>query len=250
MLELRHIHKELAGKTVLEDVCLQVERGKTLVIVGSSGTGKSVTLQHMIGLLKPDHGEVIVDGRELHKASYRELEEIRNYFGMLFQGGALINWMNIFENIALPLREHNKLTEKEIAEKVRDSLAMVNLEGIEKKMPSELSGGMIKRAGLARAIIKRPPIILYDEPTAGLDPIMARNIDNIIHSLQTELGVTSVVVTHDLITAFTIGDKVALLHEGKIASINTPEKFYHNASDFVREFVHAQEMPEKLKPKR
>ncbi len=244
MLELRNIHKSLGGKAVLEDVSLRVEHGETLVVVGSSGAGKSVALQHMIGLMHPDRGEVLVDGQPMHKATGSRLARLREYFGMLFQGGAMINWMNIFDNIALPLRERNRWSEEEIAERVHQALALVSLEEVEHKMPVQLSGGMLKRAGLARAIIMRPPIILYDEPTSGLDPILSRNIDKLILHLQKKLEVTSVVVTHDLISAFSVGDKVALLHQGRIAIVGTPEEFRHADDDFVQEFINAQKCPE------
>ncbi len=242
MLELRNIRKTLAGKTVLDQLSLQVERGRTLVIVGSSGAGKSVALQHMIGLMKPDSGEVLVDGRPLHSARGRALSELRRSFGMLFQGGALINWMNVFDNVALPLRERGGIGEEEIEERVRQALALVNLPEVESKMPPELSGGMLRRAGLARAIVTRPPIILYDEPTAGLDPVLSRSIDQLIHKLQHEMNVTSVVVTHDLISAFSVGDQVALLHQGRIVSLGTPRQFQADPEPLVQSFIEAQRM--------
>ncbi len=240
MLELRNINKTLGGQSVLRGLSLRVERGETMVVVGSSGAGKSVALKHMIGLLRPDSGEVMIDGQTMHTAGGAELRKLRRWFGMLFQGGALINWINIFDNIALPLRERGESSEKEIKDRVREALEMVNLPQIQHQMPAELSGGMVKRAALARAIVTRPPIVLYDEPTAGLDPILSRNIDRLIQHLQSQMGVTSVVVTHDLVSAFSIGDRVALLHEGRIACMGTPEEFQHHESPLAHEFIAAQ----------
>ncbi len=240
MLELRNINKTLGGKPVLNNLSLRIERGETMVVVGSSGAGKSVALQHMIGLLKPDSGEVLLEGQPIQNASGNSLEQLRQCFGMLFQGGALINWMNIFDNIALPLRERGCFSEQDVKKRVRKALELVNLTDIDKKMPVSLSGGMTKRAGLARAIVTEPPIILYDEPTAGLDPILSRSIDRLIQRLQDEMGVTSVVVTHDLVSAFAVGDKIALIQQGQIASLGTKEEFKQDTSPLVREFIEAQ----------
>ena len=240
MIELRNICKELHGKQILDNVSLHVERGETLVIVGSSGAGKSVTLKHMIGLLKPDSGEVLVEGEAVHEAHGTELERIRHKFGVLFQSGALINWMNVFENVALPLFEKTNLSEARVKEIVSEKLALVGLAGAETKMPAELSAGMKKRAGLARAIVRDPAIILYDEPTSGLDPVLSRSIDRLINDLKREINATGVVVTHDLHSAFQVGDKVAMLHEGKIAQFGTPAEFVQSKHPFVQDFIKAQ----------
>jgi len=240
MIELRNVWKKLGGQDVLRGVTLQVARGKTFVIVGPSGTGKSVTLQHMVGLLTPDDGEVLIDGENIHRARGAALEHIRDKFGVLFQSGALINWMNVFENVGLPLMEKTDLAYTEILAAVREKLAMVGLEGIEQKMPAELSGGMRKRVGLARAIVRHPSIVLYDEPTSGLDPVTARHIDRLIQDLQGRLGVTSVVVTHDLHSAFTVGDEVAMLYQGAIVEVGTPNQFRASSHPFVREFIESQ----------
>ena len=240
MIRLQDVHKELGGKPVLTGVSLTVERGETLVIVGSSGTGKSVTLQHMVGLLKPDRGDVEIDGESIVEARGRRLEAIRSRFGVLFQSGALINWMNIFDNVALPLTEKTTLSESEIADAVHRTLGLVGLRDADKKMPAEMSGGMKKRAALARAIIHSPAIVLYDEPTSGLDPVMARTIDGLIRDLQDRFEVTSVVVTHDLNSAFTVGDRVAMLHEGTIVECAPPEAFRRSGQPYVREFITAQ----------
>ncbi len=240
MLELRNVYKELAGKQVLRGVSFTVERGKTQVVVGSSGAGKSVTLQHIVGLLEPDSGSVFVDGLEVHARKQRQLQKIREKCGMLFQSGALINWMNIFDNIALPLREKTSMTEKQIVDRVHEALALVELDGVDGKMPGELSGGMRKRAGLARAIVNEPALILYDEPTSGLDPVLSRSIDRLIVRLQKELNATSVVVTHDLKSAFAVADSVAMLHDGEIRCNCPPAEFKKNTDPVVSEFVQAQ----------
>ena len=240
MIVLEHIQKSFRGMQVLRDVDLQIKRGETMVIVGSSGTGKSVTLKHMVGLLAPDSGRLLIDGVDITAARGRKLEAMRAKFGVLFQSGALINWMTIAENVALPLYEHTSMGDEEIMTAVREKLAMVNLFDCEDKRPSEVSGGMKKRAALARAIIAEPQILLYDEPTSGLDPIMSRLIDNLIQSIQKNLGVTSVVVTHDLHSALSIGDRIAMLHEGEVAELGTPDEFIHSKHAFVQEFIAAQ----------
>jgi phospholipid/cholesterol/gamma-HCH transport system ATP-binding protein len=240
MIELRDLHKELGGKPVLQGVDLTVSEGQTLVIVGFSGTGKSVTLQHIMGLMRPDRGDVLIDGVSVPNSRGRQLEQIRNRFGVLFQSGGLINWMTVGENIALPLLEKTDLGDDEIARAVRENLEVVELDGVERKMPSEISGGMRKRAALARAIIRRPAIVLYDEPTSGLDPVTSRKIDRLIRDLQHRLGVTSVVVTHDLRSAFDIGDQVALLHEGRIVELADPDGFRRSSEPLVQEFIRSQ----------
>lgn len=240
MVELENLCKSLGGRPILKGVNLRVKKGETLVIVGSSGTGKSVTLQHIVGLMTPDKGRVVIDGKNLTEARGRSLEELRTKFGVLFQSGALINWMNIFDNIALPLYEHTKLSDKEIADIVHEKLRLVGLNDVDKKMPSEISGGMKKRAGLARAIVRNPEILLYDEPTSGLDPVLSRSIDKLILNLQEELDVTSIVVTHDLKSAFTVGNRVALLHHGTVAECCSPEEFKNSSNPMVRRFIDAQ----------
>ncbi len=217
-----------------------MRRGETFVIVGPSGTGKSVTLQHMVGLLHPDEGEVLIEGENMNTSRGQALAKIRNKFGFLFQSGALINWMNVFENVALPLLEKTDMDYPDVVNAVHEYLALVGLEGIEEKMPAELSGGMRKRVGLARAIIQKPAIVLYDEPTSGLDPVMARNIDRLIQELQKKMRVTSVVVTHDLHSAFTVGNTVAMLYDGQIVEAGSPKEFAASKHPFVKEFMNAQ----------
>lgn len=240
MIELINVSRELGGRKVLQNVSLRVGEGETLVIVGSSGAGKSVTLKHITGLLTPDQGEVLIDGDSLHRAHGRAREIILEKLGVLFQSGALINWMNLYENIALPLFEKTELDENEITAIVREKLALVGLEGIEHSMPAELSGGMRKRAALARAIVREPAIILYDEPTSGLDPVLSRSIDELIIDLQRRLGVTAIVVTHDLISACSVGNRIAMLHEGRIIMDAPPAEFIAGDQPVVKKFVEAQ----------
>lgn len=240
MITLEHVTKMLGGRRVLDGVDLEVRRGETLVVVGPSGTGKSVTLKHMVRLMTPDEGRVVVDGETVSEAAGTALERIREKFGVLFQGGALLEWLNVGENVALPLREKTTLKEGEIQDKIRDKLRLVGLEGDMEKYPSEISGGMRKRVGLARAIVRDPQIILYDEPTSGLDPVSSRTIDRLIESLRQELGVTSVVVTHDLHSALSIGTRIAMLHSGRICELATPDAFVRSESPEVQQFLEAQ----------
>jgi phospholipid/cholesterol/gamma-HCH transport system ATP-binding protein len=244
MIELRNIQKTLAGKQVLDGVSLEVKKGETMVIIGASGSGKTVCLKHIVGLLLPDDGVVEVDGVDVAGAGGRELESLRDRFGVLFQSGGLINWMTVGENVALPLQERTNTPPEEIDRLVKEKLGMVGMEGTEEQFPSEISGGMKKRAGLARAIIRNPAVLLYDEPTSGLDPVTSRKIDRLILDLQKELGVTSVVVTHDLHSAVAVGDRIATLHQGKIVDISTPEEFLKSEHPVVSEFRKAQSLEE------
>lgn len=245
MIRFNQVHKTLGGKVVLDGLDLHVAKGETMVIVGASGTGKSVTLKHMVGLLRPDAGTVHVGDQEVSSCRGAALEQVRERFGVLFQSGALINWMSVGENVALPLIEKTRLRDEEIARRVSEKLAMVDLDGHEAKYPSEISGGMKKRVGLARAIVRDPEILLYDEPTSGLDPVMARQVDHLIRELQAKLGVTSVVVTHDLASAFTVGDRITMLHLGRAAAVAKPADFMNSNNPQVRAFVDAQFEAEK-----
>lgn len=240
MIKLENVTKILGERRVLDGVNLEVRRGETLFVVGPSGTGKSVTLKHMIRLMTPDEGRVVVDGDVVSEAAGKDLERIRDKFGVLFQGGALLEWLNVGENVALPLREKTKLTEDEIEAKVIEKLAMVGLEKDLEKYPSEISGGMRKRVGLARAIVMDPKIILYDEPTSGLDPVSSRMIDRLIDHLKNELGVTSVVVTHDLHSALSIGSRIAMLTGGKIVEMAVPGDFVKSQVEEVQQFLESQ----------
>ncbi len=240
MIRFEQVTKRFGSQTVLDRVDLEVRRGETFVIVGPSGVGKSVTLKHMIRLLTPDEGRVWLEEDCVNEADGATLVRIRDRFGVLFQNAALLAWLTVFENVALPLRERTRWSEAEIAQRVRDCLALVGLEAHAEKYPDELSGGMRKRAGLARAIVRRPEIILYDEPTSGLDPVSSRSIDRLINDMRAQLGVTSVVVTHDMHSALGIGTRIALIHGGRFVEIAEPGSFLRSSHPKVREFLEAQ----------
>jgi phospholipid/cholesterol/gamma-HCH transport system ATP-binding protein len=240
MIRFEHVTKLLGGRSVLDDLSVDIKKGEIFTIVGPSGTGKSVTLKHMIRLLTPTRGSVWVDGVEISAAYGSALDRARERFGYLFQGGALLGWMTVAENIALPLREKTKLPEPEIGARVAEALRMVELERDGDKYPSEISGGMQKRAGLARAIVRRPEIVLYDEPTSGLDPVTSRTIDRLIRRLNEELGITSVVVTHDLQGALLIADRIAMLTGGRFVEVSEPRSFVATDQPDVRAFLDAQ----------
>jgi phospholipid/cholesterol/gamma-HCH transport system ATP-binding protein len=240
MIRFEKVTKTLGGRPVLDGIELDIQQGETFVIVGPSGTGKSVTLKHMVRLLTPDAGRVWV-GDDLVSESYGPaLEKIRDRFGVLFQGGALLEWLTVKENVALPLREKTRLTEDEIQAQVMAKLQLVGLERDGEKQPSEISGGMRKRAGLARAIVRNPEIILYDEPTSGLDPVSSRMIDSLINNMRSELKVTSVVVSHDLHSALSIGTRIAMLESGHIVELAPPAEFIASANPDVQRFLASQ----------
>lgn len=236
-IEVKDVHKSFDGLPVLKGVDLQIPRGEITVIVGGSGVGKSVLLKHMIGLMKPDRGSIVVDGVDITRLGSRELNRIRRKFGMLFQSAALFDSMTVEENVAFPLREHTKLKPRQIRRKVREKLRLVGLERVEAKMPAELSGGMRKRVGLARAIALEPEIILYDEPTTGLDPILCDAIERLIKRMQEELDITSVVISHDIEGSFRIANHLAMLHAGHIIEAGRPEEFRNSANPAVRQFL-------------
>lgn len=240
MIRFDHVTKHLAGALILDDISLEVRPHETLVVVGFSGAGKSVMLRHMVRFLTPDAGRVWVGEACVSEASDNELATIRRRFGYLFQGSALIQWLTVGDNVALPLRETLALEEDEIQRRVRETLAMVQMNGSEDKFPSELSGGMQKRTALARAIVTNPDIILYDEPTSGLDPVTSRTIDRLIDRLRTDLGVTGVVVTHDLHSALEIGSRIAMLHQGKLIEVAAPKDFTRSNNEHVGRFLEAQ----------
>lgn len=240
MIRFEHVTKTLGGRDVLSDLSFEVQKGEIFAIVGPSGTGKSVTLKHMVRLLTPTSGSVWIENTEISAADGAELDRVRERFGYLFQGGALLGWMNVADNIALPLREKTRLPESEIGTRVAEALRMVGLENDGDKMPSEISGGMQKRAGLARAIVRRPEIVLYDEPTSGLDPVTARTIDALIRRLNQDLGITSVVVTHDLQGALLSADRIAMLTGGRFVEVSAPKAFVATEQPDVRGFLDAQ----------
>ena len=237
MIEVRHLEKRFAGQTVLDDVSFQIENGESVAIIGRSGIGKSVLLKHLIGLLQPDKGEVLIDGENIVPMDERQLLRVRQKFGMLFQGAALFDSMTVAENVAFALRRNARWTEAEVARRVADALAVVDLSGTENRNPAELSGGMRKRVGLARAIIYEPQIVLYDEPTTGLDPIVADSIDKLIMRVRDRLKVTTVVVTHDMRTARRVGQRVLMMHDNKIYASGTPDEFFASQDPIVRQFI-------------
>ena len=237
MIEARQLKKSFGTQSVLDGVDLRIENGESVAIIGRSGGGKSVLLKHLIALLQPDSGDVLIDGESIVRMNERQLLRIREKFGMLFQGAALFDSMTVAENVAFPLIRKKKFTDGEIEKRVAAALEMVDLPGTQKKNPAELSGGMRKRVGLARAIIYEPQILLYDEPTTGLDPIVADSIDKLIIRVRDQLKVTSVVVTHDMRTARRVGNRVLMLHEGKIYANATPEELFASQDPVVRQFI-------------
>ena len=239
IIRLQDVWKRLGGRDVLRGMSFEVRAGETFVIMGGSGGGKSVTLKHMIGVLQPDRGSVIVDGTEVPKLDRMGLMTLRKRMGYLFQSGALINWMTVFDNVALPLKENTKLTPDEIRERVMGALEMVEMEHAAEQLPGGISGGMKKRAGLARALVTDPRIILYDEPNAGLDPVMSDTVNRIILSVQQKLGVTSVVVTHRRACAMTVGDRIALIERGQVATQGTLSEMRNSEHPMARQFLAA-----------
>lgn len=240
IIELIDVHKSFGKQKVLDGLSLKVPRGRTTVIIGLSGGGKSVVLKHMIGLIKPDQGQVLVAGQDITQLDDRELNQARRRFGMLFQDAALFDSMNVGDNVAFPLREHSKLNEKDIMKLVTEKLAMVGLTGAEVKMPSQLSGGMRKRAGLARAIALEPEIILFDEPTTGLDPLLTDAINRLIKDTQERLNITAVVISHDLAGAYRIAHNIAMLYQGRIVASGTPDEIRASQDPVVQQFIHGR----------
>lgn len=238
MIEAQDVHKSFGTQKVLNGVNLKIEKGERIVIIGRSGGGKSILLKHLIGLLQPDAGEVFVDGERIDNMNERELLHVRRKFGMLFQGAALFDSLTVSENVAFALHRQRKWTDQEIRGKVEEALQMVDLPGIEHKKPAELSGGMRKRVGLARAIVYRPEIVLYDEPTTGLDPIAADSIDQLIVKVSDRLNVTSIAVTHDMRSAEKIGHRILMLHQGKIYASGTPAEILKSSDPVIHRFVN------------
>ena len=237
MIEIRGLHKSFGTLKVLKGIDLQIPKGKNTVILGRSGVGKSVLLKHIIGLIRPDRGKIWIDGADITQLGDTDLNEMRKRFGMLFQEAALFDSMNVGANVAFPLREHTKLNDKDIMAVVAQKLAQVGLPGLEAKMPAELSGGMKRRVGLARALSLDPEIVLFDEPTAGLDPPMAEAIEELIIETQRRLEETFVVITHSIHTAFHIAHKIAMLHEGRIVEEGSPRSFRGSSNPVVQAFM-------------
>jgi phospholipid/cholesterol/gamma-HCH transport system ATP-binding protein len=236
-VEFRRVRKRFEDRPVLRGVDLCIERGATFTILGGSGSGKSVCLKHMIGLLRADTGEIFVLGRDVTRLSEEDWVPVRRKFGMVFQGAALFDSVSVYENVAYPLRVHLDWTEAAVAARVRDCLAAVGLSGVERMLPAALSGGMRKRVGVARAIALEPEIILYDEPTTGLDPINVTRIDRLMNHLKATLKVTSVVVTHDMKSAFAVSDRIAMIHAGEVIYEGTPDEIRSTSDRQVRDFV-------------
>lgn len=237
LLEVRDLVQKIGGQEILRGISIEVHEGETLVLLGKSGGGKSVFLRHLIGLMHPISGSIIFEGQEITSLSEREMEPVRRKIGMLFQDGALFDSMDVFDNVAFPLRERGEKSPSVVSDKVAQALTMVNMTGHEHKMPVNLSGGMRKRVALARAIISPPDVILYDEPTAGLDPIVSDSINRLIRHLQRQLHVTSLVVTHDMVSCYHIADRVALLNEGRIYFLGTPAELRATKDPVIRDFV-------------
>lgn len=241
MILVDNIYKSFNGVPVLKGASLQIHEGETFAIIGRSGSGKSVLMKHIIGLLQPDRGVITIDGTDINKISYRELQEIRKQFGVLFQGGALFDSMSAFDNVAFPLKTFSQLSDSEIRSRVEECLGMVELPDVGHKFPPELSGGMRKRVALARAISMSPRYIMYDEPTSGLDPETSNTIDDLIKSLASRLQVTSVVVTHDMHSVLSIADRAALVHDGVLHWTGTVEEIHLCEDPIVTDFVKANE---------
>lgn len=238
LIEFKDVHKAFGEKVIYRGLNLHVDRGEALTIVGGSGVGKSVMLKMLIGLLKPDSGQILLDGNDIAGMSVAELTKVRQRIGMVFQGAALFDSLNVRENVAYGLREHLRMSEDEIDERVAWALSLVGLPGVEPMAPADLSGGMRKRVGLARTIALRPEVILYDEPTTGLDPMNTTRINHVILSLQAALKATSIVVTHDMGTAFTVSTRLAMVHRGRVIEEGPPEEFKHSKNQYVYDFIN------------
>jgi phospholipid/cholesterol/gamma-HCH transport system ATP-binding protein len=238
MIRVVDLYKSFGGNEVLRGVNLQLKHGETLVIIGQSGCGKSVLLKHVIGLLKPDRGKVYVDGVDITVLDHDELHKITRRFGMLFQGTALFDSLNVGENVSFGLERYTNYSKEKIQELVKENLAKVGLRGIEHLMPFELSGGMRKRVGLARAIAYNPDIILYDEPSTGIDPIRADAINDLIIRMKNEMQASELIITHDMVSAYKVADRIGMLYGGKIIEMGTPEEIRNSKSPVVQQFIH------------
>jgi phospholipid/cholesterol/gamma-HCH transport system ATP-binding protein len=246
MIEVRDLKKTFGAQKVLDGISFRIEPGESAVIIGRSGCGKSVLLKHLIGLLHADSGEVIIDEENINAMDERQLLEVRRKFGMLFQSAALFDSLNVAENISFVLRRERRLSDREIKDRVEEVLEMVELSGIQKKKPSELSGGMRKRVGLARAIIYKPEIVLYDEPTTGLDPVVSDSIDQLIIRVREKLKITSIVVTHDTRSMRRVGQKILMMVNGKIYAAGTPEEIFSSQDPVIYRFVNGISDPKEL----
>jgi ABC-type transport system involved in resistance to organic solvents, ATPase component len=240
VIKLIDVHKAFGPKKVLEGFSLEVNEGETMAIIGYSGAGKSVAIKHIVGLLEPDQGTVFVDGQEVPRLSREELYALRAHIGYVFQFAALFDSLSIGDNVAMGLRKEGKLNEREIMKRVGEALELVDLPNVESTFPAELSGGMRKRVGIARAIARQPKYILYDEPTTGLDPVTSAIIDQLMIRMREKLRVTSIVITHDMRTAYTVGSRIAMLYEGRVRQVGTVEEIQHTADPIVRQFIEGR----------
>jgi len=240
MIRINDLHKSFGLNKVLQGINLHIQSGETLAIIGQSGSGKSVLLKHILGLIRPDRGSIIVDGVDICRSSEAELNNIRRKFGLLFQAAALFDSLTVAQNVSFGLERYRDLSPEELQKKVKESLAMVGLREAEQLMPYELSGGMKKRVGLARAIAYEPEIMLYDEPSTGIDPIRADAINELIIKMKQEFRITSVVITHDMISAYKVADRIAMLYNGKIVAVGTPEELRKSDNQIVQQFIHGR----------
>jgi phospholipid/cholesterol/gamma-HCH transport system ATP-binding protein len=240
MIRLEHISKSFGSQLILNDYSLHVGKGETFVVLGPSGIGKSVTLKHIVGILRPDAGRVIIDGEDITRADRKTLYRVRRKVAYMFQSGALINWMSVGENVELPLKEHTRLPHDEIRRRSETALGHVKMLEAFDKFPSEISGGMKKRAALARVLVQEPRIILYDEPTSGLDPVMTNSIADLIRDVQRKFEVTSIVVSHDLQMAYRVADRIGIHHEGRIYFTGTPQEIQGSDNPVVRAFLNGK----------
>lgn len=241
MIRFDNVHKAFGANEVLRGFSLEVKEGETMVIIGYSGTGKSVAIKHIVGLLEPDEGTVFVDGLEVQTLSRRDLYELRGKIGYVFQFAALFDSLTVAENVAMGVRKQGKLTEAQIRDRVHEALELVDLDdSVGEKLPSELSGGMRKRVGIARAIAFRPKYLLYDEPTTGLDPVTSAVIDDLMVRMQQQLGVTGIVITHDMRSAYTVGTRIAMLYEGQVRAVGTVEEIKASTDPIVRQFIEGR----------
>jgi len=240
MLQIEDLHKSFDGNEVIKGISLNISKGEVLALIGGSGKGKSVLLKHVAGLLKPDRGRILIDGKDIAHLRGGKLTLLRRRMGFLFQGGALFDSMSVYDNVAFPLREKTKMREPEIREKVMDSLSQVGLSGAEDRFPSQISGGMAKRTAFARELVWHPEIMLFDEPTTGLDPIIGRSILNLIDALHKKYAFTGIIVTHEIPRVFDIVDKVAMLHDGFILAEGTPEQIVSSQDPVIQQFIKGE----------
>ena len=240
MIRMVNLHKKFGKREILRGVDIHVREGETMVLLGGSGTGKSVSLRHIVGLLKPDTGDVLIDGKSILSCSHKERQALRSRMGVLFQSGALINWLSVYDNVALPLRELRLAGEKSIDQTVKEKLRWLGLLPAMHLLPANISGGMKKRVGIARALTRNPESLLYDEPTSGLDPVMSQVINELVRRLQKELKVTQVVVTHDMSSAYFIADRITFLFQGRVEMVGTPEEIRNSENPVVQQFIQGQ----------